>query len=354
MGVHLRRKKLQGGRQSLYLDIYQEGRKRQYEFLKIYLKKGSTDANRESLKLAEQIRANRELELQSAAHGLVPNFKRRADLIKYFEKIGKEKEASGLYSSETAWWNTFKHLKAFTGGKIQFAAVDPHFLEKFQQYLLSHVSANTASNYFAKLKNCLELAVKDRILLENPAKRVSAIKRTEIEKIYLTIGEIRQLAKTIPENQTSKEVARAFLFSCFTGLRVSDARKLTFGNLEDGCLKFRQQKTKGFEYLPLNKTALSLIGETLQPDSKPVFKFPSLTYCNRALKLWGAEAGIKKQMHYHLSRHTFAVLTLSSGTDLYTTSVLLGHKQLSTTEVYAQVVGESKRRAVEAMPELEL
>ena len=110
MGVHLRRKKLQGGRQSLYLDIYQEGRKRQYEFLKIYLKKGSTDANRESLKLAEQIRANRELELQSAAHGLVPNFKRRADLIKYFEKIGKEKEASGLYSSETAWWNTFKQL----------------------------------------------------------------------------------------------------------------------------------------------------------------------------------------------------------------------------------------------------
>ena len=113
-------------------------------------------------------------------------------------------------------------------------------------------------------------------------------------------------------------------------------------------------KTKGLEYLPLNKTALSLIGETLQSDSKPVFKLPSLTYCNRALKLWGVEAGIKKQMHYHLSRHTFAVLTLSSGTDLYTASVLLGHKQLATTEVYAQVVGESKRRAVEAMPELEL
>ena len=52
MAIRLRRKKLSGGKQSLYLDIVHEGR-RNYEFLKLYLKPGQTELNRETLKVAE-------------------------------------------------------------------------------------------------------------------------------------------------------------------------------------------------------------------------------------------------------------------------------------------------------------
>jgi site-specific recombinase XerD len=56
----------------------------------------------------------------------------------------------------------------------------------------------------------------------------------------------------------------------------------------------------------------------------------------------------------HLSRHAFATLNISSGADLYTVSQLIGHKKLATTQIYAKVIDEKKRQAVDALPQLEL
>lgn len=55
---------------------------------------------------------------------------------------------------------------------------------------------------------------------------------------------------------------------------------------------------------------------------------------------------------FHLARHTFAVLQLSLGTEIYTLSKLLGHRELKTTQVYAQIMDEKKREAVNRIPEL--
>ena len=68
----------------------------------------------------------------------------------------------------------------------------------------------------------------------------------------------------------------------------------------------------------------------------------------------GGQAGIKKNMHYHIARHTFATLSLTSGSDLYTVSKLIGHKNLSTTQIYAEVIDSVKRQAVNNLPQLEL
>ena len=67
---------------------------------------------------------------------------------------------------------------------------------------------------------------------------------------------------------------------------------------------------------------------------------------NRALKTMAKRAGINKLVTFHTSRHTFATMTLTAGTDIYTTNKLLGHTSVHTTEIYADVVMEKKADAV--------
>ena len=89
-------------------------------------------------------------------------------------------------------------------------------------------------------------------------------------------------------------------------------------------------------------------------DDETVFILPSHQYCNLILKSWAEQAGVNKKLAFHTSRHTFAVLSLDSGIDIYTTSKLLGHKSLATTQVYATVTNKAKRRAVDSLPSLEI
>lgn len=57
-------------------------------------------------------------------------------------------------------------------------------------------------------------------------------------------------------------------------------------------------------------------------------------------------AKIDKKISYHMSRHTFATLTITAGADIFTTSKLLGHTNVHTTEIYADVVMNTKVDAV--------
>ena len=98
---------------------------------------------------------------------------------------------------------------------------------------------------------------------------------------------------------------------------------------------FRQKKTGGQEYLDITPQAAELMGERGKPN-EPVFTdihSPSCT--NEAIKRWVLRAGIKKEITFHIARHTFAVMMLDLGTDIYTVSKLLGHRELNTTQIYA-------------------
>ncbi len=116
MSVKLRQKILAGGKKSLYLDIY-HNQKRHYEFLSLYLLNGNHGKtkkdNSEILILAEKIRANRDIELQFAEHDIIPSFKRKADFVEYFQKLGE-----GKGRSYKIWKGVLNHLRAFTGGKV--------------------------------------------------------------------------------------------------------------------------------------------------------------------------------------------------------------------------------------------
>jgi integrase len=114
-------------------------------------------------------------------------------------------------------------------------------------------------------------------------------------------------------------------------------------------LHFTQQKTKGVEYTPISEQALQLCDERRNPEQLVFEDLPDPAWISKPLKRWIEAAGIKKKITYHCFRHTFATLQLSSGTDIYTVSKMLGHTNVKTTQIYAKVVDEKKNKAAQAI-----
>ncbi len=146
-------------------------------------------------------------------------------------------------------------------------------------------------------------------------------------------------------------VKNAYLFSCFCGLRISDIIGLKWKNvyIDNGQyrLEMVMQKTKEPIYLPLSAEALKWIPERgMKAAEDHVFDLPSPTYINVILKPWAKAAGIDKHFTFHTARHTFATMMLTLGADLYTTSKLLGHTNVKTTQIYAKIVNKKKDDAV--------
>ncbi|MBQ5486677.1 MAG: integrase catalytic domain-containing protein, partial [Bacteroidales bacterium] len=151
---------------------------------------------------------------------------------------------------------------------------------------------------------------------------------------------------------------RAFLFGCFTGLRKSDIEKLTWGEVQKfgdyTRLVFKQKKTGGQEYLDIPKAAEQYLGKQGSKGQDdlvfPMFKYSSET--SLELRRWALAAGITKDFTFHCSRHTFAVMLLNSGTDIYTVSKLLGHREIATTQIYAHLVDSRKQEAVDKISDI--
>jgi len=370
--VTLRQKKISKGRQSLYLDFYpaiphpETGKPTRREFLGLYIfEKPKTPIdkqhNTETLQIGESIRQKREnfLNKPEIYSEYEKEQLRKKELgeqcfIEYFRKLANKRKAS----NHDNWVSALNYIEAFTNGKLKFADLNEKFLEDFKEYLLTTkskksdkttLSQNSAVSYFNKVKAALKQAYKDGILQTDLNAKISPIKAAETRREYLTIEELNKLVKTPCNNDLLK---RAALFSALTGLRFSDIQKMVWGELEyiegEGYfINFNQKKTKGVEVLPISEQAFKLLGKRKEPTAKVFEGLEYSAYHNKHLFQWIGAAGITKDITFHCFRHTFATLQLFNGTDIYTVSKMLGHKDLKTTQIYAKIVDESKRKAAD-------
>lgn len=184
------------------------------------------------------------------------------------------------------------------------------------------------------ISSSTEIAYKEGWLRENVNDYLDRIDWEEPKINYLEIEEVKRLATTPCKVDVLK---RASLFACMTGLRISDILQLRWENIEvspDGgyCMRIRTQKAKTQATLPLSDEALSYCGE---PGRGMVFKGLSRAHTREPFKKWLKDAGIKKKITFHGLRHTYATLLITNGTDIYTVSKMLTHKNVATTQIYS-------------------
>ena len=375
--VKLRQKKISQGRKSLYLDFYppiphqETGEPTRREFLGLYLlekPKTPTDKqhNSETLQIGKSIRQKRENFINKPE--IYSHYEKEQLRIKelgeqsfldYYRKLANKRKSS----NHDNWVAAFNYLDEFSNGQLIFSELNETYLESFKEFLLTTKSKrsnkttlaqNSAASYFNKVKASLRQAYKDGILQTDLNSKISPIKNAETRREYLTIEELNALVKTPCNNPLMK---RAALFSALTGLRFSDIRKMRWSELEfiqgEGYfLNYNQKKTKGVEVLPISEQAYSFTEGKKRPSEmiQNNFVFEDLKYSayhNKHLFQWIGAAGITKDITFHCFRHTFATLQLYNGTDLYTVSKMLGHKDLKATQVYAKIVDATKRTAVD-------
>lgn len=371
--IRLRKRQTPSGNYSLYLDIYLNG-ERSYEYLKLYLiperTRADKEKNRETLKLAEAIKSKRIVELRNGEFGFKDDYATNTLFFEYYRAMCEKRLGAESRGNWGNWYSCLHHLRIYEKReKITFAEITPEWVQGFKDYLENRaiawahdsrqrvkerlLSRNSKVSYFNKLRACLNQAFDDRIIARNPMRGIEGFKPEEGTRMYLTLDELKRLANTTCEYDG---VRRAFLFSCLTGLRRSDILKLQWKDVfQQGDFTriiFRQKKTKGQEYLDITQQAAELMGERGKNDDFVFTDVFTPDCTNKTIQNWVLRAGIDKKISFHCGRHTFAVMMLDLGTDIYTVSKLLGHRELSTTQIYAKVLDKNKQAAVQRIPNI--
>lgn len=357
--IKIRFKQLANGNKSIYLDCYVNG-KRSYEFLNLYIIPEQTaidkQQNKNTMNAANNIKAQRVMDIANGKAGITKE-KSTKILLNTWMQICKEaaaKEPQGeswSHQIDSTIWYVDKFCK-----DVELADVDAEFCRGFARYLKTAngirfntpLKPNTAHIYYLSLSKCLRMAANKKLIALNPMAEIESKEKPQAEqgqRDYLVVDEVKQM---IAADCPNLMVKYAYLFSCFSGLRISDVKALKWGDIKGNEVQIRMKKTQHVINVPLSDEAkkwLPEIGSNAATDN--VFNLPktanSICY---DLRKWAAAAGVDKVVTFHTARHTFATIMLSQGADLYTISKLLGHSKMETTQIYATLLDEAKAKAV--------
>ena len=162
------------------------------------------------------------------------------------------------------------------------------------------------------------------------------------EREFLTEEELSMFAGIKLENPNFSFARDLFLFGCWTGISFIDIKNLTednIVNINDAPWIVSQRQKTGVPFkIKLMESSLQII-ERYKPFRKDehLFAIGSLDMINKRIKRVATMCGIKKRISFHVSRHTFAVLALEHGMPIESVSKILGHTNITTTQIYAKV-----------------
>lgn len=366
--VKLRLRKLSDGSASLYLDIYVKGIRR-YEFLKLYLLPEVDDdvkaINKKTLVAANAIRAQRIVDITGKGLDEDPGERNQAITVsEWLESYKNIQEQKGIKGT-----NKIKSLIRLiqiygNKGKRTLGRLDKEWALDFINWIKNDYIKNkgnllgkgTVAFYVAQLSAAFNAAKRLNKMKENPFDRLTLSEKpskSDSQRQFLSVAELKRLGKT---SCRSDIVKRAFMFSCYTGLRISDIREIGYENIINSgnqkMLSLIMKKTGKPIYIPLSKMALYWLPNEQRETGKIFVSLPCLSTVNSIIKDWCKKADITKHITYHTSRHTFGTLMITAGVDLYVTSRLMGHSDVRITQIYARIIDSKKIEAVKRIDNL--
>lgn len=279
------------------------------------------------------------LDIDTFVHSFKYGIPKREDtLLAIYDKhndLYKENYLCGKVN-ETAYYKyvvnrnrVADYIKTLGKNDIKVKDITPSFCEGFQCFCLKSLRNNTSNKELKRLKRILEFAVKEGYLSVNPFRLM--LKEEKLDYNVLSKNDIDHLLNITFEQPRLTQIRDIFVFQCYTGLSYSDLTTLTKDDIVDDVITKRRQKTD-VQYvipvLPIAKEILEKYNYTLPTISNQKY--------NQWLKVLGELSGLKKNLHSHLARHSFACLLLNGGVDMKTISRTLGHSSMKITEkIYA-------------------
>ena len=266
--------------------------------------------------------------------------------VTFVELINDWKNNDKTVSADTKrqYNNLVDRLIEFRGENISINQIDINFVKGFDNYLYSKDFAiNTIAKFHKNFKKFLKIAIDKGLFSRdaNPYLQFKA-KKENTKKDFLTLTELKMFENMDVSIDPSLHLIKImFLFSCYTGLRYSDVKKVSKNDFDvEGDiykLRLKAKKTKKYDVLPIsslfNNKVSVILKEVWKEDGSFLFGDFSNQYVNRRLKDLSEHHKIEKKITYHMSRHTFGTILAQK----FSSSVVgkfMQHSKPETTNVY--------------------
>ena len=283
-------------------------------------------------------------------------------LADFRKRVGKDR----AYSSYEDYCKRRRRLASFLEYEyhvkdIAFKELKREFIEKFVVYLSSvqGMRSGTIHSTLKKLKLMTYTAYKNGWIAVDPFAGFH-VRPKYAERRYLSASELQAVMDVRLPNYRTGINRDAFVFCAFTGLSHADVVKLTHADIYtddngDRWIIDRRQKTGTQFRVKLLPVAAMLYDryKDMHLSGDRVFPLKG-TYntLNMSLRHVARHAGLSFNPTIHLARHTFATtVTLTQGVPLETVSKMLGHKRITTTQIYAKITNDKIGQDMKALSE---
>jgi site-specific recombinase XerD len=279
------------------------------------------------------------------------------DLFKHHEEveIGKLQPGTAKNYASTEKYLLSYIRQRYKSSDIQLSQINYEFVVNFEHYLRTckpllkskPLTNNGIMKHMERFKKMTSIALKLEAIKKDPFTFFKA-RFEAYDRPVLTIAELNAIEAILLKEIGQQRVRDVFVFACYTGLSYIDVKQLKPEHIATGMdggqwVFTKREKSGTAVKVPLLETAKAILEKYSDrrygPNGDLILPVYSNQKCNKYLKTIADNCGIKKDISFHVARHTFATsVTLANGVPIETVSKLLGHKKLSTTQIYARVM----------------
>ena len=301
----------------------------------------------------------------------VPNF------FEYARKRLEKIKSTVSYSTYRAYTSQIDKFEKYMRTKdIYFDDISVTLLNDYKNYLSTDLNNGLTTQRLSiiVLGTIFNHAIKEDVIPETmfPFKKLT-LKIDTTKRLFLHKDKIADLTDlALVEGKKAALWRDLFLFSIYAGgLRFSDVIEMQYGHYNKAEHKISKliRKTGRTHQFKIGKVAIDILDKYIKQDAKnedyifPIIedisgyeKSPAMRYfltskynklANFHLKKMGEKMKLPFTLSFHLSRHTFATNALNNGMRIEHVSKLMDHRDISTTQIYAKIIGEELDKAVD-------